>query len=135
MKIAQELPVYTIGKDPLVAPGDLPTPGDKAAALEAMLTRELTEGPDGFVYRQLGARLQRLKERKDLDDRATEARLQELQEIAAEAESWNPGYAGRAFDQDTTEPSFLKAAVEELAKTDNGSWPATVQSARANHPR
>lgn len=194
MEIAQELPVYTIGKDPLVAPGDLPTPGDKAAALEAMLTRELTEGPDGFVYRQLGARLQQVKECKDSEDRATEARLLELQEIAAEtetirsqperlnlvnpaeyelfsvlranaatddeayladcarrmiahlrsnrflsagwsaskggrmrveqsllAESWNPGYAGLGFDQDAPEPPFLKLAVEELAKTDNGS--------------
>ena len=44
---------------------DLPTPADKAAALEAVLTAELTEGDPGFTYRQLGERLQRIRERKE----------------------------------------------------------------------
>ncbi|HKA55313.1 MAG TPA: hypothetical protein VKJ47_16805, partial [Candidatus Binatia bacterium] len=34
------------------------------------------------------------------------------------AESWNPAYAALGFDPDDPEPSFLKPAVEELAKAD-----------------
>ena len=50
-----------------------------------MLTRELEEGEPGFTYRQLGERLQRVKQRKDASDEAAEKRLRELQEIAEEA--------------------------------------------------
>jgi type I restriction enzyme R subunit len=63
----------------------LPTPADKAAALEALLTAELTEEEPGFTYRQLGERLQSIKERKDAADQAAEARLMALQDIADEA--------------------------------------------------
>jgi type I restriction enzyme, R subunit len=63
----------------------LPTPADKAAALEAILTRELSEDDPSFIYRQLGERLQRIKERKDAGDQTTAKRLRELQEIAAAA--------------------------------------------------
>ena len=34
------------------------------------------------------------------------------------AESWNPRYQRLGFDPDATDPSFLKPAVEELAKSD-----------------
>ena len=34
------------------------------------------------------------------------------------AESWNPAYTDLGFDPDATDPSFLKPAVDELAKTD-----------------
>jgi type I restriction enzyme R subunit len=64
---------------------ELPTPADKAAALEAILTRELEEGERGFTYRQLGERLQRIKARKDASDEAVEKRLRELEGIASEA--------------------------------------------------
>ena len=64
---------------------DLPTPADKAAALEAALTAELAEDGLGFTYRQLGERLQRVKERKDASDAAAEQRLRSLEEIAREA--------------------------------------------------
>ncbi|MGH7088300.1 MAG: hypothetical protein ACREE4_16535 [Stellaceae bacterium] len=63
----------------------MPTPADKAAALEAILTAELSEDDPSFTYHQLGERLQRVKERKDASDDATARRLKELGEIAAAA--------------------------------------------------
>jgi type I restriction enzyme R subunit len=62
---------------------DLPSPADKAAALEAILTTELSEDDPSFVYRGLGERLQRIKERKDAGDEAAAKRLRELEEIAS----------------------------------------------------
>ena len=47
-----------------------------------MLTGELSEDDPGFIYRQLGERLQRVKERRDAGDEAAAKRLRELQEIA-----------------------------------------------------
>ncbi len=63
---------------------DLPSASDKAAALEAALTAELSEDDPGFIYRLLGERLQKLKERKDASDAAAAERLRELEGIAAE---------------------------------------------------
>jgi type I restriction enzyme R subunit len=80
--MAEALPVYKIDQDYITKLDDLPTPADKAAALEAMLTQELEEGEAGFIYRLLGERLQRLKQRKDASDEAAEERLRALQEIA-----------------------------------------------------
>jgi type I restriction enzyme R subunit len=57
----------------------------RSASLEAILTGELSEDDPGFTYRQLGERLQRVKERKDAGDEATARRLRELEEIAAAA--------------------------------------------------
>jgi type I restriction enzyme, R subunit len=85
LETAQALPVYKIDKDYITKLDDLPTPADKAAALEAILTRELEEGERGFTYRQLGERLQQLKARKDASDQAAEKRLRELEAIASEA--------------------------------------------------
>jgi type I restriction enzyme, R subunit len=85
LDIAESLPVFKIDKDYVAKLEDLPTPADKAAALEAILTAELSEDDPSFIYRQLGERLQRVKERKDAGDDATARRLRELQEIAAEA--------------------------------------------------
>jgi type I restriction enzyme, R subunit len=82
---AQALPVYKIDKDYVTKLDELPTPADKAAALEAILTRELEEGERGFTYRQLGERLQQLKAKKDASDQAVEKRLRELEAIASEA--------------------------------------------------
>ena len=62
---------------------ELPSPVDKAAALEALLTGELSEDDPSFIYRELGERLQRVKERKDAGDETAARRLHELQEIAA----------------------------------------------------
>lgn len=191
VEIAESLPIYKIGKDDITKLDDLPTPADKAAALEAILTQELTENDPGFTYRLLGERLQQIKQRKDASDEAAAERLHALAEIADEtaktkeepdrlnlknpgeyelfavlrahastndeqyladcarrmvahlrthqllttgwsnskggrdaversllAESWNPTYTALGFDQDATEPPFLKSAVHELTKAD-----------------
>lgn len=85
LDIAESLPVFKIDKDYVTKLDELPTPADKAAALEAILTGELSEDDPSFIYRQLGERLQRVKESRDAGDDATARRLRELQEIAAEA--------------------------------------------------
>jgi len=82
--IVQSMPEYKIDANYLTKLEELPTPADKAAMLEAVLTRELTEGEGGFVYRQLGERVKRIKEEKDSTDAATQDRLVELEEIASE---------------------------------------------------
>ncbi|HXO28298.1 MAG TPA: type I restriction endonuclease subunit R, partial [Thermoanaerobaculia bacterium] len=83
LDLAESLPVFKIGEDYVGKLDELPTPADKAAALEAMLTAELSEDDPSFLYRQLGERLQRVKERKDTSDEAIVRRLRELEEIAA----------------------------------------------------
>jgi type I restriction enzyme R subunit len=83
LDIAESLPVFTIDKDYATKLDELPSPADKAAALEAILTAELSEDDPSFVYRELGERLQRVKERKDAGDDAAARRLRELQELAA----------------------------------------------------
>jgi type I restriction enzyme, R subunit len=100
---AEELPVFRIDADYATRVDKLPTPVDKAAALEAALTAELAEDDGvGFAYRQLGERLQRLKERKDATDDATQQRLRELEQIANEvvetqSEPERLGHAGRGL--------------------------------------
>ncbi|MBY4897225.1 type I restriction endonuclease subunit R [Cupriavidus sp. AU9028] len=85
MEIADSLPVFKIDKDYVSKLEELPTPADKAAALEAILTAELAEDDgSGFTYRHLGERLARLKAQKDAADKAAEKRLKELQDIADE---------------------------------------------------
>jgi type I restriction enzyme R subunit len=83
LDIAESLPVLKIDKDYVTKLDELPSPADKAAALEAILTAELSEDDPSFVYQELGERLQRVKERKDAGDDAAAKRLRELQEIAA----------------------------------------------------
>lgn len=84
MDLADSLPVFKIDKDYLVKLDELPTAADKAAALEAILTAELAEDDASFTYCQLGERLKRIKETKDAADKAAEARLKALQNIADE---------------------------------------------------
>ncbi len=84
VQIAESLPVFKIDAVYVAKLDELPTPADKAAALEAALTAELSEDDPSFTYRLLGERLQRIKERKDASDEATAKRLRELTEIAAE---------------------------------------------------
>ncbi|MHB8537568.1 MAG: type I restriction endonuclease subunit R [Candidatus Dormibacteria bacterium] len=85
VRLAEALPVFKIDKDYITKIDELPTPADKAAALEAALTAELVDGDQGFTYRQLGERLQALRERKEARDLADEDRLRELADIADEA--------------------------------------------------
>jgi type I restriction enzyme R subunit len=81
-RIAESLPVFKIDKDYASKLDELPSPADKAAALEAILTAELSEDDPSFIYKQLGERLKRVKEQKDASDAATAKRLTELCEIA-----------------------------------------------------
>ena len=83
--MAESLPVLKIDQDYAGRLDALPTPADKAAALEAMLTAELSEDEPSLVYRLLGERLQRIKERQESNNEATARRLRELEEIAGEA--------------------------------------------------
>ena len=83
--VAESLPVFKIDQEYATKLDELPTPADKAAALESMLTAELSEDDPSYIYRLLGERLQKLKERQDADAQATAARLRELEEIADEA--------------------------------------------------
>lgn len=84
IELAESLPVYRIDKDYITKLEDLPSPADKAAALEAILTRELSEDDPSFIYRKLGERLQRIKAQRDANDAAAARRLRELEEIADE---------------------------------------------------
>ena len=191
VNLAENLPVFKIDSNYMTNIEDLPTPADKAAALEASLTRELSEDDAGFTYRQLGERLKRIKESKDASDEAAAKRLRDLQKIAEEtahfktaperlnlikpgeyalfkalriyaksdneeyiadctrrmiqqlranrllpagwshhkggqqkverfllAETWKLPYAALGFDADAPHPPFLKAAMDELVKTD-----------------
>jgi len=85
IEVAEALPVFKIDENYHARLDDLPTPSDKAAALEAALTAELAEDDPSFTYRLLGERLKKLKERKDASDEAAAKRLREYEEIAAEA--------------------------------------------------
>ena len=85
VEMAQSLPVLSINQDYSAALQQLPTPADKAAALEAMLTAELSEEDQSFVYRLLGERFQKIKKEQEAGDEATAKRLRELQDIAGEA--------------------------------------------------
>src|ERR1019366_6570171 len=85
VRLAEALPVFKIDKDYITKIDELPTPADKAAALEAALTAELADGDQGFTYRQLGERLQALRQRKEARDLADEGRLRALADIADEA--------------------------------------------------
>lgn len=84
MKVAEELPVFKIDADYTGRIDDLPSASDKAAALEAALTAELSEDDAGFTYRLLGERLRKIKERRDASDEAAATRLRELRETAEE---------------------------------------------------
>lgn len=82
--LAESLPVFKIDKNYATQMRDLPTPADKAAALEAALTVELAEGERSFTYRLLGERLRKLRERKEASDTAAAKRLRAYEEIADE---------------------------------------------------
>jgi type I restriction enzyme R subunit len=132
VRLAEALPVFKIDKDYITKIDELPTPADKAAALEAALTAELVDGDQGFTYRQLGERLQALRERKEARDLADEDRLRELAHIADEAvttkeepgrlELTNPGEYGlytvlrahSAVDDETYLADSARAMVGHL---------------------
>ena len=83
--LAESLPVFKIDQGYSAKLDELPTPADKAAVLESMLTAELSEDDPSFIYRLLGERLQKIKDSQDADAHATATRLRELEEIADQA--------------------------------------------------
>ena len=83
--IAEALPVFKIDKDYATNLDELPTPADKAAALELSYSPASWQKTTRVSWTQLGERLQRIKERRDAGDDATARRLRELEEIAAAA--------------------------------------------------
>lgn len=101
-QIVESVPVYKIDADYLAKVRDLPTPADKAAELEAALTRELTE-QQGWLYRQLGERLQRMKEERDAGDAAAVAWLEQLERLVRDVQD-------------------IKAAPERLGLTEPGEY-------------
>jgi type I restriction enzyme R subunit len=84
MDIAEDVPVYRIDENYLMKVQELPTPMDRAAELEAALSRELAEDSGGFLYKRLGERLQRIIELKEAGDQAALGLLQELQALVKE---------------------------------------------------
>jgi len=117
--IAEDIPVYKIDANYLVKVRALPTPADKAAELEAALNRELVE-QGGFVYKQLGDRLQTLKEQKDSSDKTAETWLRELEGLVAQvndarAEPERLGLSARGeYPLFTVIRTFAKAGDEKL---------------------
>ena len=129
MEIAEAVPVYKIDADYLTKVQNLPSPADKAAELEAALARELSEG-GSFQYRQLGDRLQQLKDRKDTSDKAAVERLQELETLVQKVNTTKseperlgltgPGEYGlytviRTFAKGGEDALFVSAAKAMLA--------------------
>ena len=84
MDIAEDVPTYKIGADYLTKITDLKSPSDRAAELEAALTKELTEGEGGFVYKELGQRLQQIIEQKAADDAAAIQQMKDLEVLVAQ---------------------------------------------------
>lgn len=85
--LAHSLPIFRLDQDFASQLNELPTAADKAAALESMLTAELSEKDASFTYRMLGERLQKIKEHLDTDTESVAARLFELDEIAREVQA------------------------------------------------
>lgn len=83
-EVVDNLPIIKIDSKSLADLDKLPSPADKAAALEAALSAELAEDGEGFSYRKLGARLRKIKKRKDASDEAAAKRLKELEAMAQE---------------------------------------------------
>lgn len=84
MDIAEDVPAYKIGADYLTKITDIKSPADRAAELEAALTKELTEGEGGFVYKELGERLKQIIEQKAADDKAAIKMMKDLEVLVAQ---------------------------------------------------
>ena len=83
MDLVENQPIYKIDENYLAKVKKLPTPADRAAELEAALSRELTE-EDGFLYKRLGERLKRIIELKQAGEKAALRLLEELEKLVKE---------------------------------------------------
>jgi type I restriction enzyme R subunit len=122
MRVAEALPVFRIDSNYVTKVEELPTPADKAAALEAALTAELAEDDGGLTYRQLGERLQRLKDHKDATDEAAADRLRALEAIADETVKTQDEPARLALTQSGEYGLFT--VLRTLAPTNEESYVA-----------
>lgn len=85
MEIAEQVPVYKIDANYLTKVDQLPNAADRAAELEAALTRELIEHNNGgIVHKLLGERLRDAIESKEKSDAAGLKLLTEFQAIVQE---------------------------------------------------
>ncbi len=85
MEIAEQVPVYKIDANYLTKVDQLPNAADRAAELEAALTRELIERNNGgIVHKLLGERLRDAIESKEKSDAAGLKLLTEFQAIVQE---------------------------------------------------
>ena len=85
MQIAEEVPVYKIDANYLTKVSQLPSAADRAAELEAALTRELIERNNGgIIHKSLGDRLKQAIDDKEQSDAAGLRLLQELQTIVVD---------------------------------------------------
>lgn len=66
-EVVTSIPVYKIDADYLAKARELPTAEDRAAEMMDALTRELIDNPNGFAYKLLGERLQKLITDKTAD--------------------------------------------------------------------
>lgn len=137
MDMAEEVPVFRIDKEYLVNVKQLPTPQDRAAELEAALSRELIDGEGGFLYHKLGARLKRAVEHKEASDEAALKRIRELEGIVedlnrAKGEPHRLGLTGPGeFELFTVIREFAKDKDEKLCV---GAAKAMMQALRkGNH--
>lgn len=120
LDIAEDIPVYKIDADYLTKVQDLPSLADRAAELEAALTRELIEGGNNFLYRRLGERLKRIKDNKDASDAEAVRKLTELQQlvqdlVGAKSEPQKLGLTGPGeYELYTVIKTFAKADDQAL---------------------
>ncbi len=133
IEVAEALPVFKIDGNYRARLDDLPSPSDKAAALEAALTAELTEDDPSFTYRLLGERLKKLKERKDASDEAAAKRLREYEELAAEAAKTKQEPERLCLTQPGEYGLF--AVLREYAKTKDEMYLANCAQRMVGHLR
>jgi type I restriction enzyme R subunit len=126
MEIAEGVPAYKIGADYLTKITDIKSPADRAAELEAALTKELAEGQGGFLYKQLGDRLREVVERKAADDNAAVRMVLELEALVAQVNASNSEPARLGLTQPGEYPLFT--VIRSMAQT--GAEAIWVQAAR-----
>lgn len=126
MEIAEDVPTYKIGADYLTKISDIKSPADRAAELEAALTKELEEGGGGFAYKQLGERLQKVIDQKVADDAAAIRLMKDLEGIVEEVNKLKSEPDRLGLKEPGEYPIFT--VIRSMAKT--GDEAAYVKAAK-----
>ena len=126
MDIAEDVPTYKIGADYLTKIADIKSPADRAAELEAALTKELTEGEGGFLYKQLGERLQQVIDQKVASDEAAIRLMKELEALVEQVNTVKDEPQRLGLTGPGEYPLFT--VIRSMAKT--GTEEAMVQAAK-----